>query len=636
MVLLTVIAFFTASDSINSERNEAVKGKLDTCSAELSSWLEKRSAITDFMADEIVDRNYDKDKSALLEFLVDCVGRDTAVFDCYVGFTDKTAVCGSGWEPTPEEWDPTSKEWYKNALTTDGVYITAPYTDAETGSLVITFSRKLERNGELLGVLARDVFIDKLGEIVSELKADEGGYPFLTTATGDIIVHKNEKYLPSLDSSGNDVFVNIYDMFDELTVSSSLDNLIELNDYDGTAVSFYETEVGVTGWRLGYMFDTVELHSEEIRFIIVFVILLVIFCALIIFFIEFAMRIAFNPLKTISHEATAVAEGKLDAKFSYSGEDEIGDLCRTIEANNVSIETYIADISGRLDAISHGDFYKTSDVEYIGDYASIKKSLDNISNSLGTVFGGIEQAASNVSAGANNVSDGAVHLADTVSHQTELIGHVVDNVETVSTKTKENVTSTDSARELVRDTADVVNTSSRQMDQLLEAMNDISDSSEEIRKIISTIEDIAFQTNILALNASIEAARAGEAGKGFAVVADEVRNLAGKSSVASEQTAKLIERSVDAVRNGKEIADETSESLRKVVKQTAEIDEIVVNINEKSHEQSGYISTINEKINQISDFVTSCAANAEESAASAEELTGQSVKLQDMLRSFGE
>ena len=173
------------------------------------------------------------------------------------------------------------------------------------------------------------------------------------------------------------------------------------------------------------------------------------------------------------------------------------------------------------------------------------------------------------------------------------------------------------------------------MGKLLTAMDDISSASEEIGKIIGTIEDIAFQTNILALNASVEAARAGAAGKGFAVVADEVRNLAGKSSEASVRTAQLIGRSSEAVAGGMKYAQSAAMSLKKVVDMSAEIEKLTVRISEESHSQSEYIEAIRDKIDKVSGYVSTAAASSQESAASAEELNSQASALKDIVKKFG-
>ncbi|MCH5348151.1 MAG: methyl-accepting chemotaxis protein [Oscillospiraceae bacterium] len=633
IMLVSIVACIVAVVNHQEQKHEAVYAKLDACKNLMEAWLGEKEAICQVMATEAINRDFASNSEECLAFLQACSQMDDDIFDCYVGFADKRYIFGS--EYVAEGYDPTSRIWYKMAAPVDGPIVTNPYTDVQTGRMVITIATRFQENGVTIGVISIDVFLDTLSEYVSDLHVDENGYPLLLDSDGAIIVHENNAYLATVDASGNDVFTMLSDVTPGYSARIDASSLPEIKDYNNETVKYAETVLDSTGWKLGYMLNNSEYNSTYVKIILLFTGLTIFFGIYIAFLLNNLLNRALKPLNEVVLKSHDVAEGILDVKFDYSATDEVGAICRTIENNNLVVKNYIDDIARRLDGITHGNFDVHSNVEYHGDYAAIKRSLDNISRSLGNVFNGIDSASEAVSGGAEGVANGANQLAESVSTQTAVISEIVSDVENVSQMIANNVNRTDDARNIAHETASAVRSSNQQMQNLLGAMEEISNSSEEIKKIINTIEDIAFQTNILALNASIEAARAGMAGRGFAVVADEVRNLAGKSSEASVQTSKLIEHSVEAVNKGMRFADSASKSLSSVVDQTDEIDSIIVQINEQSHEQSTCMENVNQKVGVVADYVSSAAANAEESAAASQELNGQASQLKQMLSSFG-
>ncbi len=261
-------------------------------------------------------------------------------------------------------------------------------------------------------------------------------------------------------------------------------------------------------------------------------------------------------------------------------------------------------------------------------------SFRGIAEKLNDTMMQISQSASQVASGSEQVSNGAQALSQGATQQASSVEELAATINEISDKVNQNADSARQANKKAGSVSAEMNVSNEKMQQMIEAMGDITNCSNEIGKIIKTIEDIAFQTNILALNAAVEAARAGSAGKGFAVVADEVRNLASKSAEASQNTSALIENSLKAVENGTHIADETARSLLQAVNDVSEMTAIIGQISEASSLQADSIAQITMGIDQISSVVQTNSATAQESAAASEELSSQSQLMKSLVGRF--
>lgn len=245
-------------------------------------------------------------------------------------------------------------------------------------------------------------------------------------------------------------------------------------------------------------------------------------------------------------------------------------------------------------------------------------------NQVHGLMGKFVETSNTVSANANALAEGATQQASSIEEMSATINEISNQIQ-------DNSTNVHNVSELIDKTDAAVTDCNAQMQNMIGAMKEISESSSKIGDIIKDIDNIAFQTNILALNAAVEAARAGAAGKGFAVVADEVRNLAQKSAEAAQNTTLLIETSIAAVTHGASIANETAASLEMIVGNTAQIAETVQKISEASSEQANSVSQVNIGVEQISAVVQSNSATAQESAASSADLVQQTQVLDNII-----
>lgn len=341
-----------------------------------------------------------------------------------------------------------------------------------------------------------------------------------------------------------------------------------------------------------------------------------------------------RPVSQITAAAEKLAEGMLNIEIPYHSKDEVGILAEAFRKMSGSLKAVIQDIDQQLGAMSNGDFTTSPQAEYTGDYTSIKSALINIRKSLAHTLNEINQSADQVYSSSSQVSDGSQALSQGAAEQAGSIEELAAAINEISFQVKETAANTEDARLLTAKAGEQVSASNRQMEEMLSAMREISEKTEQIRVINNTVEGIAFQTNLLALNAAVEAARAGEAGKGFAVVANEIRRLAEKSSKAAKSTSALIDGTVQTVVRGQKITDATAASLRGVVESTKAVLYTVKKIDAAAKYQACSIVQVTQGIHLISGVVQNNSATSEEAAAASEELNAQAQILKGLASQF--
>ncbi len=346
------------------------------------------------------------------------------------------------------------------------------------------------------------------------------------------------------------------------------------------------------------------------------------------------------PLAEITRVAGYLEQGRLglssgeEIRVGVRSNDEIGELGRIFEETILRLRSYIGEIAGVLDSIAGGDLTNSAQQDYVGDFMSIKESLDSIVARLNDTMYQIRNSAEQVASGSDQVSTSAQALAQGATEQASSVEELSATISDISENAQRTAQATREAGQFVEQAGAQLGISVEYVKNLNLAMERISSSSQEISKIIAAIENIAFQTNILALNAAVEAARAGSAGKGFAVVADEVRNLANKSDEAAKATKDLIESSIAAVSEGSDVVSKVTEALERTSESAGGVTAKMSIVVEEVESQTVSISQITEGIDQISGVVQNNSATSEQSAAASEELSSQASLLKGLVASF--
>jgi len=631
MGLIAVIGTALAGAALSEQSLGRIKETTALSAENLDSWTVRQIGYIDAITADFSSMT-DISPEAFLPALVKHTEGNSDYFAVYVGYPSGLGVFNDQWEPDYSVWKANERDWYKGAVASPGsAYITELYKDAETGNLCLTLSKVFTHNGAMAGVVAIDIFTNILNDVVNTVNVGQDSYAFLTDGQGNIMVHPNSDYNPSVDQNGDTVFKNISEIaggqLADLRNSDILGGQsIKLKSEDGVTRYYTASVIPSTGWVL-YTAIPVSIVNQPINHqilisAIVFAAVLILAILLIYFTLR---RLIIRPVKAVTDAGNLLASGQINVPL---GDDYVGEIARLADSFR-GMEAFNQQQAEWLEKVADGDL--TVEVSARGENDRIGRAIFDMLDSLNKMFVNISQSAYQVASSSKQIADGAQSLAQGSTEQASAVEQLSSSITQINGMAQDNVTTAAAALEEVQESGRLMGVCTEQMNQMLTAMKAIDDKSKDILKTTKVIDDIAFQTNILALNAAVEAARAGQHGKGFAVVADEVRNLASKSAEAAKETASLLESSSQSVEAGSHIVELVNDSLRAAADLGQKNAEKIASVHSISASQSNAMAQITTGIDQVAQVIHLNSATAEESAAAAEEMSGQSAMLQELI-----
>lgn len=498
------------------------------------------------------------------------------------------------------------------------------------GGLTVQCLKKLYKDENYVGALVVGMYLSEnawLDEIKEEMETEV------------TIISGNTRIATTIikDDGTRNINTNIDDKIYQMILAG--------NEYGGTTKIFgqkyftnYQPMTDINGFVVGAFFAGVSSAESDrmkgnviITTIIAAVVLVL--CSSIAMGLYSVKRII-KPIATAEKMADSMFRGAMHEPMpegTVLHHDEIGNFLGNLDASKNVIMDIIDDVNKVLASMANGDFTAKPAIEYKGDFKTINDSFERINSTLTEVLDSIDQSSERVSESSISIANGSQTVADGTAKQAAAIEKLSVSINEIAQKVNQSTKNAAEANSISTKSFEKIDFQNGEMANMLKAMDEIKDKSDEIKTVIKVIDDIAFQTNILALNAAIEASRAGDAGKGFAVVADEVRNLAGKSADSAKQTGELINAAIAAVNEGIKITNSTAGIMQEVTTLSNQITKYVNEISGASEEQSESINEVKLGIEEINSVVQENSASAEETAAACRELSEQSSLLNEQL-----
>ncbi len=521
-------------------------------------------------------------------------------------------------------------------------YLSTPYMDGSDSFLVV--SAPVISDGTVQGVVYFQCDTTILQSIINGIQIGEEGDAYILDKEGTTIaameaeeVQSQENLIREMASSPDDQYIQELGSIEQKMVAgeSGVGRYTYPEDH-ANYIQGYAPIPGTDGWSVGVTISEDEFLHYAYVGNNVQLIVCTILCVLVILLSALVCRSVTGPIVKCTRRLHALSEGDLRSPLpQVHGKDETRILADSTAHLVNAFRVMMEEIGRILSSIAGGDLTAESVAEhYPGDFKALQEDLQTISDKLNQTIGGIADASAHVSSGSAQVASSSMMLSQGSTEQASAVVQLSATLADMDNDAKKTALLSEQTKATVNSAGAQLQKSRDHIDGLNEAMELINSTSNEIKHIIDTIEDIAAQTNILALNASVEAARAGTAGKGFAVVANEVRELASKSDQAAKATMDLIQRSMAAVSSGSKAVTEVTVSVSDVAILASQVTEKMDAMAEAVERQTNSINQVNLAVSQISEVVQSNSSTAEESAATSQELSSQAEVLNHLVEGF--
>lgn len=617
-LITTLINYFTALYGLNKSVEENLLRASQDTAIQLQAFLEERqNAIKSLSQSDEVLNALTTNTNAAAKLFISFV-KENPVYDNIIAvnpsginISDSTDAAG--------KLDLKTRDYFQASIKGED-FISDVYRSKRNDEIIFAISVPVKKDGSVIGVAASIIAVQKFTDrYINPLKIGKKGYVYLVDKNGVVIAHPEKELI---------LKTKIQDFEWGQGMMEKKDGELYSYKFKGVSRITGISIIPQTGWRVISVAEESEMLASTYWLSFASIICLLALCLVVFFFLKgFVVKIT-DPIFKCVEVMKQVSMGKLTSKVNIQREDEIGLLATSIDNTTAILENFMRS----LKQVSEGDL--TVELKTHSPEDEMVPVVQNMVSSLRKIVGEVSISAESVSSHSKQVSSASQTLSSGTTEQAAAVEEITSSISEIGSQSKANADTSTQATTVANEAQLFAEKGQHNIREALEAMKEITDSSQQIAKIIKVIDEIAFQTNLLALNAAVEAARAGKHGKGFAVVAEEVRNLASRSAQAAKETSELIENSSRRVEKGEKVVEQTAESFTEIVNGAKKVTELVKCIAESSSQQAASVNQISQGLTQINQVTQHNSAASEECAAVSEELSNQAAEVQNQLSYF--